>query len=78
MAKRYDNGTASEVNAAARDIAPGTYVRRVNKAGEPQKQVRIMGKWCRYNRGYELTSENDINRCIYVNADTLLNVGFTH
>lgn len=76
--KAYSNATAAETNAPARDIEKGTYVRRTNRDGTPQKKVYVMGAYCRFNMGYELTDDNDINRAIYVNAGSLLNVGFTY
>lgn len=76
--KRFGNNTAEEMVVNARDIKPGTYVRRVDKQGNPFKQVFTMGEYCRYNKGYELTSERDINYAIHVKGEARLQVGFTY
>lgn len=65
-------------NYAVETLAPGEYVQRVNKAGEPMKKVYQLGKFDRSTRKYELNDTDDISRAIYVRKGTKLHAGFTY
>lgn len=76
--KRFDNATAAEQNVAAREVKPGTYVRKVNKDGTPQNKVYSMGAYCRTQRRYMLDDVEDSSREVPVKPDSLLFVGFDY
>ena len=73
---RYNMATMEDYHRIIKieKVKKGDYVRKKSGA----KKTYIAGGYCRYNKRYELTDTEDMNRQIYLKKGKDVFVGFTY
>lgn len=66
----FIDGSYNLVNI--QDVKKGDFITK-----KSNNKVYIRGEYCRFNKAYECTDFDDINRQIYIKKNTLVKIDFT-